>query len=235
MYSILSCYYFNVYNRQHKIILWIDEDNVSNDYNKEISKYCEIKIFNLYDEMNKTDFINNYKFENSVGYSNLIRKLLLYNYGGCWFDLDCFFLRSFDPIFRNYEDEMCVYQWSNENYPNGAIYISLKPKSTKMEQNIQYIIKLNNGFSFKLAELTYDLPLDMLVLPCSWFDGDWIQNSFNIGYNNIFKYTDKEYNFDNFFKDAFCYHWHNKWNDVVDDNSIIKQLINIILKNINIE
>ena len=42
LYSILSCYYFNVLNRKHKIILWL-ENNTSNNINEEISKYCEIK------------------------------------------------------------------------------------------------------------------------------------------------------------------------------------------------
>ena len=40
----------------------------------------------------------------------------------------------------------------------------------------------------------------------------------------------KEYTFDNFFYGAFCYHWHNKWNKPIQDNSIIKQLVQIIKK-----
>ena len=31
LYSILSCYYFNVYNNKHKIILWLD-NNTPNKY-----------------------------------------------------------------------------------------------------------------------------------------------------------------------------------------------------------
>lgn len=34
LYSILSCYYFNVYNNKHKIILWL-ENNTPNQYNTE--------------------------------------------------------------------------------------------------------------------------------------------------------------------------------------------------------
>ena len=37
-YSILSCYYFNVRNKKHKIILWL-ENNIPNSYNIEIEKY----------------------------------------------------------------------------------------------------------------------------------------------------------------------------------------------------
>jgi hypothetical protein len=231
LYSVLSCYYFNALNRKHKIILWL-ENNTPNDINKEISKYCEIKQFSLETEKNNANFIQKdfYYCKILSFYSDVVRYLILYNYGGCWFDLDCFFLKNFDPIFKNYEKEVCVYQWENERYPNGAIFISLEPKSTKMKTNINFIIERNKGWGFKEAKLTYNLPLDMLVLPCSWFNGDWIKNPYNIGTVNFFKKTEQEYNFDNFFTGAFCYHWHNKWNKEIQENSIIKQLVEIIKK-----
>ena len=231
LYSVLSCYYFNALNRKHKIILWL-ENNTPNDINKEISKYCEIKQFSFETEKNNANFIQKdfYYCKILSFYSDVVRYLILYNYGGCWFDLDCFFLKNFDPIFKNYEKEVCVYQWENERYPNGAIFISLEPKSTKMKTNINFIIERNKGWGFKEAKLTYNLPLDMLVLPCSWFNGDWIKNPYNIGTVNFFKKTEQEYNFDNFFTGAFCYHWHNKWNKEIQENSIIKQLVEIIKK-----
>jgi hypothetical protein len=231
LYSVLSCYYFNVLNRNHKIILWL-ENNTPNDINEEISKYCEIKQFSLQTEKENTNFIEKDFYYNKALslYSDVVRYLLLYNYGGCWFDLDCLFLRSFDPIFKNYEKEVCVYTWENQNYPNGAIFISLEPKSAKMKNNINFIINRNRGWGFQEARLTFDLPLDMLVLPCSWFDGSWIQNPYNIGASIFFKNTEKEYTFDKFFNGSFCYHWHNKWNKPIEENSIFKQLVQIIKK-----
>ena len=233
LYSILSCYYFNVYKNKHKIILWI-ENNTPNEYNTEISKYAEIRCFSLSDETANTGFLNKYfcEFNMIIYYSDFVRNILLYNYGGIWFDLDCFILRSFDPIFWNFENEICVYQWENQNYPNNAIYISLESKSKKMKQNIEFIVERNCGWGFQEANLTYDLPLDMLVLPCSWFDADWIQNPYNNGTIALFEKTDKQYTFDNFFKGSFCYHWHNKWNKEITDNSIIIQLVNIIYNNL---
>jgi len=83
LYSILSCYYFNVYKNKHK----------PNKYNVQIEKYAEIKHFSLRNEILDTEFITHkfyYKKELSF-YSDVVRYLLLYNYGGIWFDLDCFF------------------------------------------------------------------------------------------------------------------------------------------------
>ena len=227
LYSVLSCYYFNILNNKHKIILWL-ENNIPNNINEEIIKYCEIKQF--LPENEKEEFIRDYNYNSRsiTFYSDFIRVLLLYKYGGCWFDLDCFFLRCFDPIFKNFRDEVCLYQWENQNYPNNAIFISLQPKSDKMKNNIEFIINRNMGWGFQQAKLTYNLPLDMLVLHCSWFDSDFITNPYNIGTINFFKHTDKEYDFGNFYEGAFCYHWHNKWNMKIEENSIIKQLVLII-------
>lgn len=227
LYSVKSCYHFN---SKHKIILWL-ENNTQNQYNEEIKKYAEIKYFSLEQEINNAIFIENnnfYYIKTLPFYSDLVRSLLLYNYGGCWFDLDIFFLRSFDPIFFNFENEICVYQWEKENYPNNAIYISIEPKSLKMRDNIKFIINRNRGWGFQEAQLTYDLPLDMMVLPCSWFNGDWISNPYNIGTEKFFEYTDKKYDFTNFFTGAFCYHWHNKWDKHIEQNSIISQLISLM-------
>jgi len=227
LYSVLSCYYFNILNNKHKIILWL-ENNIPNNINEEIIKYCEIKQF--LPENEKEEFLRDYNYNSRsiTFYSDFIRVLLLYKYGGCWFDLDCFFLRCFDPIFKNFRDEVCLYQWENQNYPNNAIFISLQPKSDKMKNNIEFIINRNMGWGFQQAKLTYNLPLDMLVLHCSWFDSDFITNPYNIGTINFFKHTDKEYDFGNFYEGAFCYHWHNKWNMKIEENSIINQLVLII-------
>lgn len=231
LYSIMSCYYFNVFKNKHKIIVWL-ENNTPNEYNVEITKYAEICAFSLLNEKKNTNLINitnyTYNFKGITYYSDFVRNLLLYNYGGVWFDLDCFILRSFDPIFCKFENEICLYQWEKQNYPNNAIFISLHPKSEKMKKNILFTMNRNCGWGFQEAQLTYNLPLDMLVLPCSWFDADWIKNPYNIGTEKFFEKTDKQYDFNNFFKGSFCYHWHNKWNKQIDDNSICTQLIKII-------
>ena len=90
LYSILSCYYFNVLNKNNKITLWL-ENNTPNNINKKISKYCNIKHFSLEEEKEKIDFLKDYNFNFGTipFYADFARILLLYNYGGCWFDLDC--------------------------------------------------------------------------------------------------------------------------------------------------
>ena len=96
--SILSCYYFNVYNK-HKIILWL-ENNISNKYNALIEPYAEIKYFSLSKEINDSKIKSKINYNKILSYySDVVRYFLLYNYGGVWFDLDCLILRNFDPLF----------------------------------------------------------------------------------------------------------------------------------------
>ena len=97
LYSIMSCYYFNVLNKNNKIILWV-ENGKKNGFTDKLSKYCEIRGFSLETEKKKSE-IDELKGNVTIKSGNdkrfradFVRCLLLYNYGGCWFDLDCFFL-----------------------------------------------------------------------------------------------------------------------------------------------
>ena len=235
--SIKSCYFFNVLNRKNKkIILWI-ENNVSNEYNIKIKEFCEIKTFNLENEIKDT-FLENkeitYIGGSSGGLSekaNFYRLVLLYNYGGCWFDLDIFFLQCFEPIFNKFKNTNLVYQWENQNYPNNAIYISLEPKNITMKNNIEYIHNLNNGWGFQRAKLTYDISINLLVLPCAMFDSGWMDTSFSKKerWKQIFfeEFID-DISLSSFYSGSFAYHWHNNWNSKIHPNSIIRKLENEI-------
>ena len=163
--SINSADFINNFNKNHRIILWL-ENNVSTEINELISKYCEIRYFSLEDEIKNTNFIvKEFYYNESISfYSDVVRYLLLYNYGGCWFDLDCFFLRSFDPIFKNYEKEICVYTWDYRIILMEPYLFHWNPKSDKMKNVINFIIDQGNGWGFQEANIHYDLPLDMVVL-----------------------------------------------------------------------
>ena len=240
LYSVLSCYYFNVLNRNHKIILWIEGGLKENDITNEIRKYCDIKDFSMGEEKNRSEInevkgtINIKDGKDKRFRADFIRCLLLYNYGGCWFDLDCFFLRSFDPMFRKFENEVCLYQWTWWNYPNNAIFISLEPKSDKLKDFIVYVKNRSRGWGCQQASLTFDLPLDILVLPAAWFEATHMAKKdpelykFHLSSLPFHKPNENIWNFDNFFKGSFCYHWHNSWTEKIEDGSACKQLVQII-------
>jgi hypothetical protein len=183
-----------------------------------IKKYAEIKYFDFEKESKEYGKKLEYRISEPQYFSDVVRYLLLYIYGGCWFDLDCFFLKSMDSIFKNYSSDICTYQWQYQNHPNGAIFISLLPKSKTLRNNIEFIQNKNRGWGFQEANLTFDSELYMLVFPCSWFDPGWLSDHpFDLNCDNFFEKTDKEYDFDNFFQGSFCFHWHNRWNKNIEE------------------
>lgn len=228
LYSIKSCYYFNVkFSPQNSIVLYLS-NNTNQDILKDFGKYCKIVEFDIENELERF-FLKNIKdyMKNTTPsyYSDLVRYILLYNYGGCWFDLDMYILRSFEPIFSKYEKEVCVYQWETQPYPNGAMYFSLGPKNKKLKIIIEHLTKLNRGFGFQESNLTFTEPVPLTVLPCYWFDPGWLcTDSSCISIQNFFKTTNNNINLHNFYPGCFSYHWHNKWNDPVEDNSPFSQL-----------
>ena len=226
--SMKSCYYFNVLNRRgRKIILWTTNDVKEGGIYDEVSKYAEIKRFDVSKEIVGTA-MEGYDYsganQNPSFFSDIVRYTLLHKYGGCWFDLDVLFLRCFDPLFVNFEDEVVVYQWDNQNYPNGAIFISLMPNSDKLTRDIEFIRELGRGWGFQEAGLTFDLPMDYLVLPCGWFDPFWREdNPFGLEIKDFLKENNAVFSFDTF-NGAFAFHWHNQWNDEIEAGSPMEQL-----------
>lgn len=227
--SIKSCYHFNIKKYSNrKIILWV-ENNTETKWNSEIEKYAEIRVFDLDSEVKNSPLVDkNYYYKRELSfYSDLVRYTLLYKYGGCWFDLDVFFLKDFSPIFSTYSSECIVYQWERQNYPNGAIYISLSPQHETLKGMIEFIIKRNKGWGFQEANLTYDIPVDLLVLPCSWFDPSWVADNLK-SCDSFFKESNDIVTFDTFFADSFCFHWHNRWSSNIHIKSPCSQLFKFI-------
>lgn len=234
--SLKSCYCFH---SDHKIILWLENTSHDNPFLNDARQYAEIRWFDIHSEINNTKFeiewltidaVENLRRQDLPFYTDMIRCLLLFKYGGIWFDLDILFLRSIVPIIENYRNEIVVYEWENQCYPNNAFFMSLDPGNMKLEQIIDYILKRNRGWGFQQSHLSYDLPLDFLVLPCEWFDAGWVDTPHNMEstdffFNDFFLPSDKIWNLENFFPGAFCYHWHNKWNDPIASSSMYTQLM----------
>ncbi len=231
LFSIKSCYHFNVKGRANrKIILWV-QDVPNCDTMNEIAKYAEIRTFNEPEEKQDT-FLEGteivYFAHKIPEYVNFYRLLMLYKYGGCWFDIDIAFLQPFDPIFAAFPQDICLYRWEDQKYPNNAVVISLEPRHPKMKENIEYIIKRNKGWGFQRARMTFDQPLHMLILPCAWFDPAWDFKNDPRGkkFDEFFANTASRVSLANFFPGSFCYHWHNRFRRGVQPTSPFRQLVN---------
>jgi hypothetical protein len=223
--SVKSCYVTNVKNRsKRQIYVWV-EDCTINDWYKKIEEIAKIIQYDNANEIKNTIFDQKYHIGNGIPfYVDMVRSLLLYKYGGCWFDLDVLFITAFDPLFLEFHDNVCVFQWEHQSYPNNAVYFSLHAKHVDMVHNIKYIIKRNRGWGFQEAELVYSLPLKFTVLPCAWIDPSWIENPLSIRFETVFDASERKISAKEFFPGIFAYHWHNQWNKTIDDTCILKQV-----------
>ncbi len=212
--SLKSCWYHNIKGRENrKIVVWTATGSAPNEFNEKMSKYAEIKPFDKVKEQAGTPLEGENFFCNPRPsfYSDVVRYTLLHKYGGVWFDLDIFFTRSLDPLLVKYKEEIVVYEWEEQKYPNGALFICLEPRSAKLTAAIEFIKTRNRGWGFQEADLTHDLPLPLTVLPCGWFDPMWLSNDRGLHFNDFFSIYLSRLTMDSLFPGAFCIHWHNQF------------------------
>jgi len=229
--SVTTCWYFNIKGRKNrKIVLWIQNcpDNV---WKEKISEFVELREYDYEVEVVGTPFENKefYAIDRPAYFSDVIRYNLLYKYGGLWFDLDNFFLRNLDPVLANFSDKPFLYRWSDQNYPNGAVYYSPASENSEIEKIIHIFLEKNIGFGFNETKVGFDTEVDLTVLPCAWFDPAWIENEIINDFSQFFYRNKKNYDLSSFFKGAFVYHWHNRWNFPIKKGSIISDLYEEVL------
>jgi hypothetical protein len=132
--------------------------------------------------------------------------------------MDVLVLRSFEPL-NDYE---FLYQWGtsgfNSNEPNitmnGAV-MKLNKKSNLSEEFLGLLKKTppsKNSFCWGNNMYSNIIENDLLVLPGVWFNSEW---GFEGTDCNPFKNVGSVDLFDG----AFAWHWHNKWDEIVEQGS----------------
>jgi len=203
---------------------------------EEIRLYATITILNFKAESVGTPF--EYDTTEHKGplkfqfLSNKIRLMLLYKYGGLWFDLDVLFLRSLDPLYVKFP-RIFVYAWEHEPYPNNAIVYVPEARMEDMATLIKWFQLHGQSYCFQMTKCTFDKPLPVLVLPCSWFDPFWLPSAPRDGLNSFPDFLTKStrsYTLKNFYPGAFTYHWHNSWASPIEKHSAFDQITQDLLR-----
>jgi hypothetical protein len=160
--------------------------------------------------------------------SDFFRLVLLYKYGGVYFDLDILFLRDLAPLLQ-YEFE---YQWGTElDMINGAV-MRLKKESPIAREHIEQLkstpakygsLCWANNLYCKVKE-KFD---DLIIFPSTFFNTEW---QCGISSETFFKKC--QYS-DTMFEGAFTWHWHNKWNLNFEEGSkfdLLKKRTDLLYK-----
>jgi hypothetical protein len=223
-----------------KIILWSNVDLSNNPYVKPLLPFIELKIWNLEQEVKNTPLENSKVVKGVVDDplcylgGDLFRLLCLYKYGGVYIDMDVVVLRDFLPILP-YE---FMYQWgSSGTVPtggepilkqNGAI-MRLKQNSTLATDLLKELeltpAKPNTTcWGTELYHKVWNKNKNWTTFPCAWFNTEWGMSRTIQPFKKNFEGNESSQLFDG----AFTWHWHNKWDEPIQDGCKFQILENLV-------
>ena len=226
-------------NRERtKFILWSNVDLSENEYVKPMLPFIETRIWNV-EEQSKNSPLDNAKvlkgvIDDPLCYlgGDLFRLLCLHKHGGVYIDMDVVVLRDFAPLLP-YE---FMYQWGSTGThsgepilkQNGAI-MRLKAYSQLCHDLLNELAKTpadpnSTCWGTDLYHKVRKFNTNWSVLPCAWFNTEW-----GMGIPLLPFQKDKEGNKSSeLFDGAFTWHWHNKWDDEIEQGSKFQILESIV-------
>jgi hypothetical protein len=209
------------------IILWSNVDLSRNEFIQPILRHIELRIYDPFKEALDTPLeslrlLTKDDSHHWLG-GDLFRLLILYKYGGVYCDQDVVLLRDFAPLL----DQEFMYQWGTETINssqntkiNGAVMRMFK-QSKLATDLITLLPAMPAGFdstdwSATLYGEVRKTNKNWTIFPCAFFNTEW-QLFINMGESAhpFKKGIDSNLDFDG----AFSWHWHNKWDSVIEKGS----------------
>jgi hypothetical protein len=210
-----------------ELCLWIDEDYedeiLQNPLLMPLRSLIIVKVYRPVEEAAGTVFHDMKKVMLQKKYlparADAFRYLVLFKYGGVYFDLDVLFLRNMLPLLNR---EFC-YAWENQPFANNAI-LCLKRQSALAQHIMEKCRQKKVALSWIIFDYA-DLNMkDMLVYPCAFFDLLWQKqvkeddrlpfrsfDCFFRPFDSDFKKSDEINSYKDFLTGCYAYHWHNLW------------------------
>jgi len=206
-----------------KFILYSNVDLSDNIWLRPLLPLIEFKVYDVVNEAKNTPLENKRElFKETDDYcwadTDLFRLLMLYKYGGVYIDMDVVLLRRFDPIL----DQEYMYKWGREkNMINGAVMALFKESklATMLLEEIKLPRENNVSWDTELY-VKVKKKIDFTVFPSAFFNPEWqvtlVSNKRRNDLRNPFKRTPVS---SELFDGVFSWHWHNKWDEVIENGS----------------
>ncbi|KAF0499402.1 wd repeat and sof domain-containing protein 1 [Gigaspora margarita] len=248
----LDCALLNVWLDQNQ-----ENDFSQNSYIQPLLKFSpnnfRLRRWNLTEQLNYDSIYEGWEEKinrqiPTVGYSDLVRFVLLYRYGGMYVDADVLFLRDMRPIYHLNQE--FAYRWSFWlNYNTAILRLNAKSMTSRAVVESAMEHKMNfHPFQIKYylvkkrIVVKQDLDEHLYMMPTTLFDPLWLKVDLQLS-NQVIKpnindfydaykssIVDNEFpdereattsmrNKKEFFRGAFTYHWHNQWESSITDNS----------------
>ena len=211
----------------YKIIIWHDnifsiDPSIKNELDHIMSKFdVEIREFDYQIETQSLKTPSRLRWLNSTNLaakSDNVRVVLLFKYGGFWFDLDCCFLRDMNHCFIS----DFAYEWEFQDYGNSAL-MYFKHDSQVLNSIVEYTFQHKSFAPWDFLNYKNSYLANMTIYPCYMFDPMWencvknmpIQGSFSKFFTDLCPVK----SFEEFSPNSFVHHWHNNWNTPIAANS----------------
>lgn len=218
-----------------KINLWSDMDLSNNPLFKQVSNFVTLRHWSIENEIKDTILENKFStndVRDSLCYieGDIFRLLVLYKYGGFYIDMDVLVLRDLSPL-SNLE---FLYQWGNSGNNGAEPNITANGAIMKLNQYsnlaFEFIEKIKETHLEKDSTIcgtqlySRIVNNDLLLLPGVWLNSEW-------GREELFPFRNT--GSVDLYDGAFTWHWHNKWDEEVQDGSkfqVIESLQDIKFK-----
>jgi hypothetical protein len=159
---------------------------------------------------------------------DFFRLLCLHKYGGFYFDQDMIILRDLSPL----NNIQFLYQWGSSGTTSKEKNIVFNGAAMRMDALSKVSCELllettkisPGGTNWSSVIYSKVIDRDLYHLPCAWFNTEWCLKDPNYVFDPF-----KKRGRTDVFDGAFSWHWHNKWNEDVEEGSkfqILEDLIN---------
>jgi len=213
-----------------EIYVWSNRNLMENESFREISSMVKFRIINVNEEAKDLKIPHHIlHVANSDPYSgsDLVRLILLHNYGGVWLDCDTIVLRDFSPLL----DQQFCYKWEFFKTEATSAVLHLWKNGEAAKELIKQLIitprRDVDSWTRELVGVVANRRNDLKILPCMFFDCKW--TTFDLG--GIFQAD--VYNNNELYDGAFTYQWHSQWDFPIEPGCRFEQYeakINKLLK-----
>lgn len=217
-----------------KFNLWSNIDLRNNEFVKPFLDFINVKIWNPTNEAKDTPLEGKMKFlttNDSLNYcaGDLFRILVLHNYGGLYTDVDMVFLRDFGPLLN----QEFMYKWSfQKEMINGAVMRMFKKSQLSLELLNEMakgdVVPGSLNWSTDLYQKVRKYNKNWTIFPSGFFNTEWQiylsdEDKRNPNFKELYdfiRFPFKKNTLSNeFYEGVFSWHWHNGWNETIEQGS----------------
>jgi hypothetical protein len=203
------------------LVLWSNEDLSGNAWLRPLAPHLTFRIYRPESEARGTELADRpelYRQQDPHVWrdGDLFRILALHNYGGVYVDMDMVLLRSLGVLL----DQEFVYQWDRfDGIYNNAL-MHLRKRGDFARELIAGVMAIPPGrFNWGRENLrrAIDRGRAITVFPSPFFNTEWQADP-------QFKPFENTPNSTNLYDGAFAWHWHNRWDEAIQEGSKFQRL-----------